>query len=233
MIFLKPELEPHILQRLKERSAEIAGLPWLYSLLKIINDYIPDDWRLGLRSDEFIIRTFGDKSITMVGKTKRSNANSKNCIHIVSTIIPKGGFPIGERFVNDKDLGKDTAGRPNLYVLEIPEDKNIQRLINKNWFYHISPLAARQYEKKNPHQKPNNSYEYHRIHPLKKNGLQLDIFGWIKWYEKSGKAIWGTDIYPKSDWHGENYWRVKGVVTEEYEKQLNLHFLNRINGNFK
>lgn len=128
----------------------------------MINDYLPNDWRLGNNSDEFIIRLFGEKSVTLVGKTKKSSGNSNNCLHLINTVIPKGGFAKGERFSDGADIGREIAGRPNLYVVEVPEDKDIQKLLKKYWFYNISPVAARQYEKINPDQTGSVSYEYHR-----------------------------------------------------------------------
>jgi len=98
--------EEHIIQRARERSEYILGLDDIYLIVKTINDYLPDDWRLGYHSNDFIIRTFGKVSLTFCGETIRSASNPEKYYHIVKTVLPKGGFAIGERLNNESHENK-------------------------------------------------------------------------------------------------------------------------------
>ena len=227
MVVIEPNLEKHILERLHQRAASDVGLPWLYRLIQMINDYLPNDWRLGARSNGFVIRTFGQRPVTMTGVSARSYRNPEHIYHIVKTILPMGTFSKEERFQSGEDVGREVSQRPNLYVLEIPDDENIRRIIKKNWFYDISPIAARQYEKINLEQNREDPYEYHRVHPLTKQGIQLDVFGWVRWH-KSGAAKWGPDIEPEAEWHGESFWKISEVVSQGREDELHRHYNERL-----
>ena len=54
MVLLDPYNEHHVIERLRERGSDAIAHIWLYGILKKINDYIPDDWRLGVRSRDFV-----------------------------------------------------------------------------------------------------------------------------------------------------------------------------------
>ena len=214
--------EEHIVDKLRERvSNEIAHI-WLYELLKRINNYIPDDWRLGARSNDFIIRIIGEHEATFVGDSVQIHEEPEHICHIIKTALWPGGLAKGEippakcrecgQEIAREVSGPKIAARPNLYVLEnSPEE---------GWFFNLSPLAARQYEKVNPRQydfrperiNPDQHYEYHRVHPLYKfhpiykgyGGIQKETFCWIKWYY-NGKIEW-RNISPETDWRGRSSW---------------------------
>lgn len=224
MLLIHPESEHHIKQRLLERSQQEVTIRWFYNLIKFINDYLPDDWRLGLRSNEFLIRTIGENSVTIVGETYKSKSNNDKFIHLIKTVLPIGGFAKGERSEDVQDNNKEKAQRPNLYVIEFLEENRINNFIKKKWFYPISPIAARQYEKINPNQ-TGDFYEYHRVHPLTKNGISLSTFGWIRWYQ-DGKVDYGTNVFPELDWRGENYWKINKTIDKRDEKDMITHYLS-------
>lgn len=226
MLIIDKKCEEHIIRRSRERSEYILGLGEIYQIVKTINDYLPDDWRLGYHSNDFIIRTFGKVALTFCGETFRSVSNPEKFYHIVKTVLPKGGFAIGERENNDSVDNRTESGRPNLYVMEI--DHTISDYLRKKWFYPISPLCARQYEKINP----NQDYEFHRVHPITKNGIKLDQWGWIKWWPKTGAAKWGPNIQPEYEWFGKNYWNVTNEINHEQESEINRHYRSRMKGDY-
>jgi len=125
-----------------------------------------------------------------------------------------------------KEPNKTESGRPNLYVMEI--DSTTSDYLRKKWFYPVSPLCARQYEKINPDQ----DYEFHRVHPITKNSIKLDQWGWIRWYPKTGGAKWGPDIQPEYGWYGKNYWIVENELGADEETNIIQNYKNRLRGDY-
>ena len=224
MVLLDPGNERHIIERLRERvSDEIADI-WVYEILKKINDYIPYNWRLGMRSRDFEIRVLGDYEATFIGDSVRCPSLSKpDAIHhIIRTVVEPGGFAIEEipkecptcgQPIEEKVSPKKIAARPNLYVFEHAVE---------DWLVDLSPLAVRQYEKINPEQQGGDPYEYHRLHPLYKEGIRKETFGWIRWYY-SGKVEWG-DICPEDEWRGKSFWATTEEIAAEKGQELIIHY---------
>ncbi|MBC8460037.1 MAG: hypothetical protein H8D67_18775 [Deltaproteobacteria bacterium] len=227
--------EEHIVSKLRERvSDEIANV-WLYKLLKKINNYIPNDWRLGARSNDFIIRVIGEHEATFVGDSVQTSEEPEHIYHIIKTVLWPGGLAKGEvppakcpecgQEIKEEVPRPKIAARPNLYVLEDFPDEG--------WFFNLSPLAARQYEKINPHDfqpekvNPAEHYEYHRVHPLYKfhpiykghGGIQKEVFSWIKWYY-NGKIEW-RKVSPEDDWRGKSFWATaREAITKEEQNDI-------------
>lgn len=229
--------EEHIVSKLRERvSDEIANV-WLYKLLKKINNYIPNDWRLGTHSNDFIIRVIGEHEATFVGDSVQTYEEPEHIYHIIKTALWPGGLAKGEappakcpecgQEIKHEISRPKIAARPNLYVLEDFPDEG--------WFFNLSPLAARQYEKINPGQydfqpekiNPAEHYEYHRVHPLYKfhpiykghGGIQKEVFSWIKWYY-NGKIEW-RDVSPEDGWRGEGFWATeREKITKEEQNDI-------------
>lgn len=214
--------EKHIVSQLRDRVSDEISVMWLYSLLKRINNYIPNDWRLGVRSNDFVIRVIGEHEATFIGDSVQTSEEPEHIYHIIRTVLGPGGFVRGEappkkcpecgQEIKEAVSRPRIAARPNLYVLEDFPDEG--------WFFNLSPLAARQYEKINPRQynfqpekiNPAKHYEYHRVHPLYKyhpihkgyGGIQREVFSWIKWYY-NGKIEW-RKVSPEAEWRGKSFW---------------------------
>ena len=237
--------EEHIVNRLRDRISDDVANIWLYKLLKKINNYIPNDWRLGTRSNDFIIRVIGPHEVTFIGDSVQTHEEPEHIYHIVRTIVEPGGFGKGEippkkcsecgQEIKEDVPGSKIAARPNLYVLEeFPDD---------GWFFNLSPLAARQYEKTNPHQynfqpekiNPSIHYEYHRVHPLYKfhpvykghGGIQKDVYSWIRWYY-NGKIEW-KNISPEHGWRGKSFWGTeRGRITKNEQHDIMRLYMDGI-----
>lgn len=233
--------EEHIVKRLRKRvSSDIADV-WIYELLKKINNYIPNDWRLGMRSSDFVIRVIGKHDATFIGDSIQTYEEPEHIYHVIRTVLDLGGLVKGESpSAKCPECGQEVkhevprsriAARPNLYVLEDFPDTG--------WFFNLSPLAARQYEKINPRQydfqpekiNPAEHYEYHRVHPLYKfhpiykvrGGIQKDVFSWIRWYY-NGRMEW-ENITPEADWRGSGYWvTAKEFITKEQQHDIMWHY---------
>jgi len=214
--------EEHIVNRLRERISDDIANIWLYRLLKKINGYVPNDWRLGTRSNDFVIRVIGEHEVTFIGDSIQTYEEPEHIYHIIKTVVGPGGLVKGEvPAVKCPECGQQIkqdvsrpriAARPNLYIIEDFPDQG--------WFFNLSPLAVRQYEKTNPNQydfqferlNPDKHYEYHRVHPLYKfhpvqrgrGGIQQDVFSWVKWYY-NGRIEW-KDISPEPGWRGKSFW---------------------------
>ena len=222
MVLLDPGNESHIIERLRNRVSDAIADIWVYEILKKINDYIPDDWRLGVRSRDFVIRVLGDHEVTFIGDSMRSPKRPDHIYHIIRTVVGPGGFakeevpkacPTCGQPIEEQVSRLRIAARPNLYVFEHSV---------KGWLVDLSPLAVRQYEKINPDQKGDDPYEYHRLHPLYEKGIRKETFGWIRWYY-SGKVEWG-DICPEDEWRGKSFWAATEEIPAENERELRSHY---------
>jgi hypothetical protein len=236
--------EEHIVDRLRERvSDEIAHI-WLYKLLKKINDYIPNDWRLSIHSNDFVIRVIGEHEATFIGQSIQTYEEPEHIYHIIKTVLWSGGLAKGEvpsakcpecgQEIKQEVSQSRIAARPNLYVLEDSPE---------NWFFNLSPLAVRQYEKINPQQydfqlekiNPAEHYEYHRVHPLYKFhpiykgyvGIQKEVYSWIKWYY-NGKIEW-RNVSPEADWRGKSYWNTERErITKKEQHDIMRNYVDGI-----
>lgn len=218
MILVHPKNEEHIINRLQERVGPVAQ-KWLYEILFLLNEFVPDDWRLGNKGNEFIIRVVGERNATLFGQSLRGAKNPDKIYHVVKTILPPGGF-IKELIKDEDRLNSEEArifaSRPNLYLAEMP---------TKHSFFMVSPVAARQYEKINPNQTNEPKYEFHRVHPLYKTGLDLRNFGWVKWFQNGEIEL---NVNPESGWHVKSYWLLEGMIDRDEERQINSHYHSSI-----
>jgi hypothetical protein len=209
MILIDPIAEDHILKRLREtdRGCDTLGSDWLYGILHLINSFVPDDWRLSRHKNAFVIRIIGDHDVTFVGKSFRSPSNYEHIYHLISTVIPRGGVLKEALDENEKRLA---ASAPNLYVMDGHSGNN---------FITLSPIAARQYEKRNP---DDASYEYHRLHLLdKRNRPALDPsrWIWIKWHRGGDMEL---DKTPEDNWRGTDYWKLEEILDSDSDKESEL-----------
>ena len=156
----------------------------------------------------------------------RSSTRPEQIYHIVRTVVEPGGFVKGEIPEECPTCGQSIktevpslriAARPNLYVFEHSV---------AGWLVDLSPLAARQYEKINPQQKGDDPYEYHRVHPLYKEGIRKETFGWIRWYY-SGKVEW-ENVHSKEGWRGKTFWTTTEEIALEEEERLRSHYTDSL-----
>lgn len=179
--------ECHPVERFLERvDTKDRDPAVLYKVIAEINLYLPEDWRLTKKSNEFSILVVpaSGQPYKLVGFSYHTE--NETTLHMISTVLCKH---FRDKFVREK-----YNDAPNLYYFQSrPEDS-------------MSPLFARQYEKvKFDENEEKTGTQYHRVHPLNKWGLDLDHFKWIKW-DTNGNAAWVN--YPDPDYHGMDYWKV-------------------------
>ncbi len=205
--------ESHILERIEERFNPKNAKEELERIKKVLQNNVPDDWRLTRFSPDFLIRDL-KTDIALVGYQERikcSEAIWKN----VSTALYKESF-------SKAKIGKHSTSQ---YVFEIARRPNL--LIGNEDMHEIfaqSPVLARQYEKvvyqeiSIPYEHNHKRYsragmvkgpiEYYRFHPLKKSGLDRSIFVWAEWDATTGVCIKVGAVPPK-DFHGEDFWMLQ------------------------
>lgn len=200
--------ELHVLKRLSERFSNVDSNieRWFLSVLAEINCYLPDDWRMTKSSNNFRIQviTSHDHLSLMGYSFKRKH--HKGIINIIDTILYKHYYDINEASNNKEKIGKKSKIKnpeliqPNLYYFQPrPEDS-------------FSPLFARQYERVR-YNKNNvlTGTQYHRIHPLTKEGLDLEHYKWVKW-DINGNIEFVD--YPDAEYHGKNYWLIPDLESQ-------------------
>jgi len=230
---------PHAAERYAQRVGSLWGhvccakdvpeskVKKLLSVIEEINLYLPDDWRMTRTKNNFrvfvrIQEENDSESFVLAGRSFRQ-ADGR-IIHIVDTVLrPEHLDKMDtEAFVTKSDIGplrkKDRSKvfdqlrmdhpelvRPNLYFLKPRPDEC------------PSPLFARQYERVF---QDNTLYEFHRIHPLTKSGLDTGIFRWIRW-TCFGEATIVKHPNPLS--HGRDYWNVPMIKFEKATKIVQEH----------
>jgi adenylate cyclase class IV len=195
-----PDGNLHVMNGLKDHVGPDKE-KWFLSILAEINSYLPDDWRLTKRGNNFRIQVVTPQAhFSMVGECFRVK-NSTNILNIIDTVLDRHDFDIKELEQKHSKINKSLKSQnpaliqPNLYFFQpCPEDS-------------ISPLFARQYErvKKYSEGKKNqfSGVQYHRIHPLTKTGLDLEHYKWVKW-DINGNIEFVD--YPDDEYHGKDYW---------------------------
>ena len=199
MLVFQKEFD-HIRQRLRERTR--VDVPQMLETVARINLYLPDDWRMTEKGNEFsVLVSSPSGSYILCGSSYRSGPCT--VLNIVDTIGPPN-------FVHPRLL-PDTVGKhesldrhvrrqnpemltPNLYLFRPRPDDS------------PSPLFARQYEKvKQDRSGEPVGTQYHRIHPLTKDGLDALHYRWVRW-DITGHVEFAD--YPEPGYHGKDYWAV-------------------------
>lgn len=229
-----PDGNLHVMNGLKDHVGS-GKEKWFLSALAEINSYLPDDWRLTKRSNNFRIQVVTPKShFSMVGECFRVS-NSTRILNIIDTILDRQDFDIKELDQKHSRINKTLKSQnpaliqPNLYYFQpCPEDS-------------ISPLFARQYEriKQDSGSKKNqfSGVQYHRIHPLTKAGLDLEHYKWIKW-DINGNIEFVD--YPDDKYHGKDYWilpflnkqrATEGAYIKQYQNLMDKYFVAGLENN--
>lgn len=213
----------------------------LLSVIQEINLYMPDDWRMTRSKNNFrvfvqIAEKNDIESFVLAGRSFRQ-ANG-TILHVVDTVLKPEYLDNVDRetLVAKGDIGALPKNRrPDVYDqlrMDHPE------LVRPNLYYMKprlddcpSPLFARQYERV---LKDDTLYEFHRIHPLTKRGVDGRRFRWIRW-TCFGEATFVKS--PHSNSHGRDYWNVPQIgfekatkIAQEHARLLKEHDITMLEG---
>jgi hypothetical protein len=210
----------HALDRCAERAGRDAA--WLLQTINQINNHLPDDWRMTRASNNFRVLV-RDAGISIVGRSFR--VGQGETLHITDTVLMDShfdqvGIPDDVTRVTQRVRMQHGLMAPNLYLLRPTPDG------------FASPLFARQYEKvRMRHDGKPTGDEYHRLHPLTRDGLDPMHWLWVRFTVQGDVEF--VD-HPGSDYHGRDYWDTPELTREagrgkaadyrrRYDQQLRLH----------
>jgi len=190
---------------LEKRCLERCGKPisWLLDIISEINCYLPPDWRMTRKTNDFRIQFKADVEGSLVGYSYR--LDSGEFLHIVDTVFLKGFTDKPEKII-------DSGGRKRIKPMSHSHKKdNPQVLVPNLYFFRpapdnfASPLFARQYEKIKQTDGGNlTGDQYHRVHPLTRDGLDPARFLWLRWTTNGDLQL----KIPDPSYHGKNFWKV-------------------------
>lgn len=198
------------IHKFKDRVGNDAAQ--LLEAIAEINLYLPDDWRMTRRENQFCILVVpaSGNSYKLVGRSYR--LNDSTILHIIESVFKPHFFDQYDLRAAGEEAGRKGVDRnlkvnnpeiiqPNLYFFQPSPDDS------------ASPLFARQYEKikLDVRGKPAGR-QYHRIHPLHKWGLDLDHYKWVKW-DINGNVQFID--YPEPGYHGKDYWLIPSLEGEQ------------------
>jgi len=195
-------------QHIEDRCGRAGVTPeWLIKIVAEINLYLPDDWRMTRSSDNFRIDIISDHHAALVGHCYRRNED--NILHIIDTVFPR-------QFFDASDVKAALANKDNGPASRHLKRWNHADAITPNLYYFRphpnysrSPLFARQYEKiKIGQDKEPVGDQYHRLHPLAKEGLDLIHSHWIRWTTNGDIQPVST---PDPNYHGKDYWVITNL----------------------
>ena len=171
---------------------------WLVEVVAEINLYLPDDWRMTRTTNNFRVNVVSeDKAIALAGYSYLIKGG--NILNIIDSIHPKEHIDIidarrSKENKFDASFKKKYPPTPNLYFF-IPRPENS-----------VTPLFARQYERLK--RKKDGTWvgdQYHRIHPLTKEGLDLTHYHWVRWTINGDVEF--VENVPQG-YHGKDFWEI-------------------------
>ena len=203
----------------------------LMLIIEEINLYLPDDWRMTRTQNNFRIFIQIQEPQTSVSFILAGNSfrqTNGNILHVIETVLRPEYFDQfdKETLVSQNDIYALPAEmRPEAYKII---RMNHPELVRPNLYFFKphpeecdTPLFARQYERVFESDKER---EFHRIHPLTKNGMDSNKFRWIRW------TCFGEGNFvksPDSKSHGRDYWRIPStkfsretLIKQEHAKLL-------------
>ncbi|MBE0426925.1 MAG: hypothetical protein IBX72_09800 [Nitrospirae bacterium] len=210
MIWIFEENEQHILEQIKNLFPNLDAENEWNRIKIILQENIPDDWRLTRFSPDFLILDL-KTGITLTGEQSRGTG-SDTIYKTIRTALDRGSF---SRSKIAKHAGSSTAfdiaKRPNIFLGDSTLDE----------IFEHSSVLARQYEKvsyKNANvnfgsQNSPRYYnvqvkypiEYFKLQPLTKKGITPGIIVWMKWHVNRGDCSLINGV-PPDKYHGEDYW---------------------------
>lgn len=200
----------HIKDRCKERWGK--SFPELVQLVHEINRYLPADWRMTARGNYFRIQIINNDlpTIALPGNSYRGSGNE--IFHVINTVL--GGYMADIQFKRKKKLPGETP--------KAHKEKNPQIVIPNAYYFRPvpdgfnSPLFVRQFEKLHNKDKKN---QYHRIHPLTKDGVDRERYLWVCWNVDQGTV---EIKEPPNNFHGKNYWQIP-LFSDAFRRKKNVH----------
>ena len=186
-------------------GCKCAGInpKWFLDSFADINPYLSDVWQLTLSVNNFRIQIIASKSAALIGSCYRTDSNE--ILHSVDSLHLT-------KFYDCVDL-RQKSKKIRVPVKSIHKRKH-RELILPDLYYFCScaegfetQLFVHQYEqikyKSFPDEKAGD--ECRRIHPLTRNGLDLEHFMWVRWTINGDVSIVAS---PDHDYHGKDYWLV-------------------------
>lgn len=177
---------------------------WLLEVVSEINLYLPEDWRMTRSSNNFRIQIISQGAPALVGRSFRGGGDE--ILHIIDTVFLKG-------FFDQYDLHSEV---PEKVRINQKLKSSFPEILIPNLYYYrpcpedfTSPLFARQYEKVKIGEKgEQKGDQFHRLHPLKKEGVDLAHFHWVRWTTNGDVQ---RCEYPEAGYHGKDYWIIPSL----------------------
>ncbi len=200
---------------LENRCRERCGKPisWLLEIIAEINSYLPPDWRMTREKNGFRIQFKADVEGSLVGYSYR--LDSGEFLHIVDTVFLKGFTDTPTRVIG-ADGKKRLKPMKQAYKKEQPES-----IVPNLYFFRpapenfATPLFARQYEKvKQSKDRGMAGDQYHRVHPLTRDGLDPARFIWLRWTTNGDLLIKAAS----ESYHGKDFWKIPRLSDRRQER---------------
>ena len=170
----------HCDKRWRERISK--GSERLLTLVEILNQNVPHDWRLTRFGTEFLVEDY-QTGATLCGHQYRTLENEL-VYKEIETVLGHGST---SREKLKRNYSPPKAGRPNLVI-----DKE--------------EVWARQYERTATPKLKESSPQYFRMHRLTKEGLSAE-HKWLKW-SNTTRPEWTAEEDIPNNYHGEDYWQL-------------------------
>lgn len=196
----------HIVPRIQERFRQLTPEQVLRVVAEI-NRYMPVDWRMTRSRNNFRISVVGPNRFDIVGSCHREG---DDIINLIDNIFPPG-------FYDSIDL--DTLKRSGMRVAVVNEElkRNHSDMMVPNMYFFqqdlnlkrvSSRLFARQYEKLFRDKNGYSDIQYHRIHPVYDDGLDLHNSVWVKWNTRGNVDIVHC---PDPKFRGKSFWNIPAL----------------------
>jgi hypothetical protein len=162
-------------------------------LLKILENSIPEDWRLSRFSTGFVVLDELSGAILLgkqgrLAEWKRKKLKLKKIVFKdIHTVMNNGGFNTEK---TSNGIKPPFAGRPNVVVCL------------------DGSVRVRQWEKVLTDKVNETSTQYLRMHLIDKEKMNQSDFLWLKWALRGTHEWFKPGQNPPEDYSGEDYWRL-------------------------
>lgn len=199
----------------------------LLAVIEEANLYLPDDWRMTRSKNNFriFVRIESEsnvKSYVLAGQSFRQTNGS--ILHEIHTVLEPQFLDHVDTSVLAKKHGARALSRDRHSGIHDRLRMDHPELVRPNLYFLKprlddcpSPLFARQYERVF---EDNSLYEFHRIHPLTKAGVDRRSFRWLRWTCFGDAALVKR---PQHNAHGRDYWSIPPVGFEKATRIMQAH----------